>query len=360
MNHREPIRRHLLKAEAAHALKAEITQGRWTGKLPSERYLTDYFQISRGTLREALKTLADEGVIQSVAKQGHFIRKGPTSPSSARRSDSVGLLLGDLDPSRPADRLAWLPKLQELLGRQGLSVHVHEAIPELDRSPKKAISKLLQVTRHRCWLLVRCPRVAQLHFQEYDLPALICGSPFPGIHLPHIDIDYKATARHAVGTLAAQGHRHIGLVISTRILPGDLATLDGFKQGIADSSFQLNSTVIRYPNLNYSFESILGKIAQEQSPWTALFVDDPLQTLNIATRAMALGIALPQRLYLLCRENAVFLDHLFPPPGRYHVDVTLVAKKILQAILARAQGNPMKGLSTLILPDYLPGAKASP
>lgn len=348
------IERRLLKSDIVKALKSAIATGQWTEKLPSERYLTLTFRVSRGTLRQALFVLAEEGIIESVPKHGHFIRKIPKSKAAKpQKYKTIGLLIGDPDSPVPSRRINWLPELQSRLGRDGYNIHIHEAIPEIARMPEKAVGKLLQVSRHSCWLLVRCGRKTQHFFQSQNLPALICGSPFDGIDIPFIDIDYRAAAHHAAGLLSARGHSNIGFVSSSSSLAGDIASLEGFKSGIAESKRTIKLQIIQYRRPDYAFHSLLKGVAQKSNPITALFIDDPLQTINIATRALSLGINLSKDLYLVSRNFSVFLNYIHPTPGYYLHNPISMAHKIENRLRARLNGDPLKNKSTLLIPDFI-------
>ncbi|WP_461208397.1 FadR/GntR family transcriptional regulator [Desulfocurvus sp. DL9XJH121] len=59
----------------------EIAPG---GRLPSERYLAEEFGVARSSVREAIRTLADQGVIESRRGAGTFLVDLPQSEILAR------------------------------------------------------------------------------------------------------------------------------------------------------------------------------------------------------------------------------------------------------------------------------------
>ena len=60
------LTRQLLRNDVLATLKSNIAGGVWHTSLPSKRQLADQFQISRGTLRYALRILQEDGIIQSI------------------------------------------------------------------------------------------------------------------------------------------------------------------------------------------------------------------------------------------------------------------------------------------------------
>src|SRR3954471_13842718 len=44
-------------------------------KLPTEPELADHFSVSRGTIREAIRSLTLEGLVEARGRQGTFVRR---------------------------------------------------------------------------------------------------------------------------------------------------------------------------------------------------------------------------------------------------------------------------------------------
>ncbi|MVW78114.1 GntR family transcriptional regulator [Bordetella sp. 02P26C-1] len=71
--------RQPLYVVVAHTLQKEIEQGKYTvgSVLPTEEMLVDRFQVSRHTIRQALRELKDQGLIQARAGIGTIVRTQP-------------------------------------------------------------------------------------------------------------------------------------------------------------------------------------------------------------------------------------------------------------------------------------------
>ena len=111
------LTRHLLRSDLLRELKRNITEGVWQGNLPSERHLTDFYQLSRGTLRHALKSLKEQQVIKSVPGSEYILLKKVSKPSTRRKNVSIGLLIGRTDETRAYRDRAWIPELQQHLSK---------------------------------------------------------------------------------------------------------------------------------------------------------------------------------------------------------------------------------------------------
>lgn len=66
-----------LHVQIKDCLKDEIRQGRFEGKIPSERELMSIFSVSRTTVREAVAALEREGVVEIRHGKGTFVSLRP-------------------------------------------------------------------------------------------------------------------------------------------------------------------------------------------------------------------------------------------------------------------------------------------
>ncbi|MDM9625084.1 FadR/GntR family transcriptional regulator [Rhizobium sp. S152] len=90
-----PLQRATLPQEIVKAIAQLIRRGEWKADemIPAEKELAAMFGVGRSTIREAVKSLAVMGVIESRAGEGSFLRQ----PSSEMLAGSMmwGLLLSE-------------------------------------------------------------------------------------------------------------------------------------------------------------------------------------------------------------------------------------------------------------------------
>jgi DNA-binding FadR family transcriptional regulator len=72
MAQNQPMYRHI-----ADDLRAQIAEGKLAQnkKLPTEGELSDQYRASRNTVREAIRRLTDEGLLESRPGQGTFVAR---------------------------------------------------------------------------------------------------------------------------------------------------------------------------------------------------------------------------------------------------------------------------------------------
>jgi DNA-binding GntR family transcriptional regulator len=63
----------LLSAQVADDLRAQITAGSLTGRLPAEHEMADQYGVSRITTRRAIAILAAEGLVTTLHGRGSFV-----------------------------------------------------------------------------------------------------------------------------------------------------------------------------------------------------------------------------------------------------------------------------------------------
>jgi GntR family transcriptional repressor for pyruvate dehydrogenase complex len=76
----EPVKRSRIYEHIVEQIRALIREGRWApgDQIPPERELADRFRVSRTSVREALRALEMQGVIDSRQGGGTFVRTADT------------------------------------------------------------------------------------------------------------------------------------------------------------------------------------------------------------------------------------------------------------------------------------------
>lgn len=87
----ENIQRTKLCHDVAERIIERIRAGEWKvgSKMPSEPRLAELFDVSRATVRIAVKILQNAGVLHSVAGSGTFVRKDATEILESRELAAV-------------------------------------------------------------------------------------------------------------------------------------------------------------------------------------------------------------------------------------------------------------------------------
>ncbi|MDQ0614054.1 DNA-binding GntR family transcriptional regulator [Microbacterium sp. W4I4] len=89
-----PVDRHLplaIHAQISDGFRTRIASGEWppSYRLPSEPELARELAVSRGTLRKALHTLIQEGLLRQVRGKGTFVTSATIEPAIAQKLSTL-------------------------------------------------------------------------------------------------------------------------------------------------------------------------------------------------------------------------------------------------------------------------------
>tara|TARA_R110000850_G_scaffold32486_4_gene89538 strand:+ start:105 stop:818 length:714 start_codon:yes stop_codon:yes gene_type:complete len=137
MTRRTPI----WKAIAA-SLRSDIVEGLYHegAKLPTEAALAMRFGVNRHTVRQALKALADEGIVHARRGAGVFVTTTPTDyPIGRRVRFHQNLTDAGRSPSKKVllleTRIAHTSEAEALRLEIGALVHVYEGLSLMENQP---------------------------------------------------------------------------------------------------------------------------------------------------------------------------------------------------------------------------------
>jgi LacI family transcriptional regulator len=339
-------------------IRLRITQGNWQDALPGERSLAELLGVGRDTVRLALQLLERDKVISP--SQAGSKRKIRMASNHREKSKSDGLRIGMLSPRR-IEQLSQ-PMLFEVDHlRQALAIK--DGALELfapgwydDHKPEKRLVQLLKDEPCDAWILFRSSSSIQRWFEESQVPCLIRGYPQANIQLPHLDVDWEATARHAAGRLWRLGHRRVGILTPPEALEGVKAAVRGATE-LGEPGF----SALEIPE-NGTVDGVihaLSRAFKHREPPTALIATRPRQAASAMTWLAAQGIRLPSQMSIISLAYEPFFDYIFPLVSGYRVHPETVSKQVIRRIEALVAGNPNRRSHSWISPTIVKGASVA-
>lgn len=342
-----------IAAQVAASLRDEI-QTYDKGVLPSERELTRRLQVSRRTIRKALKFLRAEGLVKTESRRTLALptvgrKAGPSRPAQ------VNLLLPEpIGQSRPFTAL-WINRLTELLHESGCRLEIITGEKYYGSHSGRSLRNLTSAHPARCWVLARSNRPLQQWFNEHAIPAIVAGSTYPGIDLPSVDSDHGALSRHAAAQFLRNGHTRVALFLEKIRHAGDAETELGFAAGLASSARAEEPIISRVERTPEAVIRELKRLLALRSPPTGFLLCNSFSYLTVISYLASIGRRIPQDYSVISQDEGPFLAHVYPNPARYLTNPDKYAVALNRAIKRVLANDISADFKVRIMPDFLSG-----
>lgn len=348
--------RQTLAESAAQVLLAQLDSGRWTEFLPGERELCEEFQISRPTLRQALRVLEREGRVEVAQGRRRRIiaRRGRRIPVA--RQKVIGLLSPLTLKALPPFVLFWIDEVRSNLTKVGYRLEFHASGRAGTAShPDHALEQVVYTAPASLWILLLSTPAMQQWFRERNLPCLVAGSCAPEMPLPSVDIDYRAASHHAVGVFRRRGHQRLALVVPASGAGGDAESEAGLCAAAAEGP---PPVILRHDGTRAGIVRSVEEALRMSMPPTGFLVARSAHVLTVLTLLMRGGRRLPDEAAVISRDDDYFLEFVTPQVARYSSDAARFSRQLFQMILQMVRFGPTTGRPVRLIPTFIPGETA--
>jgi DNA-binding LacI/PurR family transcriptional regulator len=344
-----------LVLECVRVMELRISAGEWQRLMPGERKLADTLQVGRDTVRLALQQLERAGLL-APADAGNRRRILTDATGGERhRSGSlkIGLLVHRALESLPQPMLLEIDRIRGALAAKGGALRIHSPAWYGQRNPSKRLEELVEEEQCSAWILLRSSAAVQQWFMNRQVPCLVRGYPQPDIELPHLDVDWYATARHAAGQLWRLGHRKVIILRPAELLKGVEAAVAG-AMDLGEPGFEAAALVEDGTPLGIG--RLLARALNYEDPPTAIITTRARQAASALTWLASQGVRVPQHISLITLAWEPFLDHLVPEISGYRTDAEAAAKLVVRRTERIAAGDPNPGGNLWITQEIVKGA----
>lgn len=345
-----------LVVDCVRVIKLRIESGEWQRYLPGERRLAETLQVGRDTIRLALQQLEREGVLGSAEAGSRRRIQGVIAKPEPSRTLRIGMLAHRRLEQLPQPLLLEIDQIRSSLADKGGSLEVFAPAWYEQKNPANRLAALLEEEPCSAWILLRSSAAVQEWFMLHHIPCLIRGYPHPGIGLPHLDVDWHATARHAAGHLWRLGHRRVVVLTPADPLKGVEAAVQGVMD-LGEEGFEASIQV--EDGTPSGVGKVLARALQVKNPPSAIIATRPRQAATALTWLASKGIRVPGHISLITLAWEPFLDHLVPEITGYRADPDAVAKLVVRRLERLAAGDPNPGGNSWISPEAVKGASVA-
>jgi DNA-binding LacI/PurR family transcriptional regulator len=264
--------------------------------LEPEVEIAERYQVSRGTVRQAMATLVHEGLIDRIAGRGSFIRTRGDQPNSQDDANANNHTWAGITPKTN--------RIRVLVDSSAPPVPGHFILAESINGLTRAVSQMngsckLSFEYHRvthvndpvarqfmdqddCEGMVILPVTQECiqFINEMGRPAKPTAVIYRHVANPHVHrfaVDNFSGAYQATDYLLRLGHRRIGLMILTWPVawPSTLERLEGYRKAMEQAGCQDNGLVATANNAHdfNEIKSTIRRLLNQKNRPTAIMVN---------------------------------------------------------------------------------------
>jgi DNA-binding LacI/PurR family transcriptional regulator len=244
-------------------------------------------------------------------------------------------------------------ELRSILAEAGLRLEVRSFRLSRQVSSRTVLQSLLATERPAVCLLYQAERPLHRWFHERRLPCVVFGTQDSVSPLPALDLDQRATCRHAAQMLLRGGYSstQIVLAIPHKKLPGHMLMRQGFHDALGSGArvFQLPDE----PSvLAVSLDRLLATM---KLPAGLIFGRASHATAALGHFAIRRGLRIPADVGILSLSDDPFLRFIQPVLTRYERDDAALARQLAALIVRAATGAMPPPRMTLVMPELIRG-----
>jgi DNA-binding LacI/PurR family transcriptional regulator len=354
-----------LVAETERVLLEGIAQGRWQGSLPGERPLYRELQVSRWTLRAALRALHEKGYVRSRRGRPCEISGRARRRSDPERAARVGVIMPEPLFRQTPFASVWLNDLRGIAQKAGIEFDFYDLPRLYTANPATHLQEFVSRNPHDCWILFLSTPALQRWFGERDIPAIVAGSLHAEVRLPSQDNHFRAAGRHAVGAMIGLGHRRIAVLAlqhDRKALPPGIGELErgareaaaALRQGGCDLSFH------RHSSQPEEICRMLDRVLDLPARPTALLVAHSATFLTVLSHFAQRGVVMPRDLSVVVIQDEAYFRHIVPELSHYEWNPEAFSHRMMRMVKRALEHTLSPDTAVRIVPRFVPGKTLRP
>lgn len=343
-----------LYVQLSQILKQRILSGEWRGdggQLPTEPELSAEFNLARGTVRQALSQLEDEGVVRRERGRGTFIALRKPTDTTSRSTDQIGFVV-------PYVRDSFITTILHGVERMAAEHNISVTFKHVENNRDQQATALEDLIAQDVAGIILYPTdsaphdsVARLLQSRY--PMVLIDRYLRGIYSDYVIADHFGGALQAVQHLLALGHHRIGFVNWKDDAISMAHRAVGYQQAIIESGQPINPAymceVESYPQIDDA--PLYDFLKQSPAP-TAIFCANDQIALAVYRIARKIGLTVPGDLALVGFGDIDLVAYLDVPLTTVAQPTFDIGQESVRLLVQRI-AQPSLGWQRIILPTQL-------
>lgn len=299
----DPASPRPLYLQLADHVRRQIDTGAWpeNHRLPPEVELANELNVARGTVRQALDLLVNQGLLQRIPGKGTFV----TLSGIGTRSQLIGVIVPFLRDSLTTDMLRGADSVLRRTGFSLILCHSEGDLEleraQLERLHREGVSGLLLFplgTPDEATLLTR-------HMRP-EVPLVLIDRQIPGIAADCVVADNIGGAYRAVEHLLSLGHRRIACISLPEPPSSVVERVRGYEQALREAGVlplaAITLDIAEHPTHEavprYTPEELapIDQLLSVEDAPTALFCVNDFIALGVMEHVLARDLRVPQDL----------------------------------------------------------------
>jgi DNA-binding LacI/PurR family transcriptional regulator len=353
-------------------LRRKLLEGKITGgtRLPPLRQLASQFNVSTITVRQALRTLEEEGHLHCIAGVGVFVQ--PTVPPRAKTdTTTVGFVTIEIESAFTTQIAHYL---EQSCQQRGWGMQLFNAQGD-NQLEARNLSRLAASGLGGAIILPvddtqNFEAMVQLKLSGF--PMVLVDRPLPGLKIDIVESHHEKGAYLATRYLLEHGHAQVFMVTQMLEMASVRARIRGYEQALVDHGLEPlrawkvwldNEAVLRGCAEGRrwlgGYEGVLPLLRSVKSP-VAIFAHNAYSGWGVFEACRELGLNVPRDVSIICFDDAEFTRALSPPMTAIRQRTDEIARNAIELLERRMAGSTAEPQRVQIEVDLIERGSVAP